>query len=130
MNKVINVGIVGIGWWASVHAEALKKNKFMKLVRCYTRSAEKAKEFAYKYNYDYEDSYINLLKRKDLDAVIINTPHTTHKEMAINVGKHALVEKLLANNVKDLKRIIEAFKNKDLILAVAHDKRWMDQHRK
>jgi predicted dehydrogenase len=133
MNKVINVGIVGIGWWASVHAEALKKNKFMKLVTCYTRNAEKAKEFAYKYNCNYEDSYINLLKRKDLDAVIITTPHTTHKELAImaaNSGKHALVEKPLANTVKDCKEIIEAFENQDLILAVGHDKRWMGQHRK
>jgi len=54
MNKVINVGIVGIGWWASLHAEALKKNKFMRLVTCYTTSIEKAKELVYKYNCNYE----------------------------------------------------------------------------
>lgn len=133
IDKKIGVGIIGIGWWAGVHAEALKNSHHLKLVACHTRTKEKGVEFAKKHGCDYEENLDALLKRKDIDAVIITTPHTTHKEIAIKsalAGKHALVEKPLALTVEDCISIIEAFKNNGLVLAVGHDRRFMPQHRK
>jgi Predicted dehydrogenases and related proteins len=129
----INIGIVGTGWWASVHANAIKKGKFLKLVACYSRTKEKAKEFAVKNDCEVVSDYMSLIKRTDIDAIIITTPHTTHPELAIKAaqaGKHVLIEKPLALNVKDCKRIIEAFEDAGLVLAVGHDRRWYGSHMK
>ncbi|MGI0079872.1 MAG: Gfo/Idh/MocA family protein, partial [Nitrososphaerales archaeon] len=129
----LGIAIVGIGHWSGMHAAALKKGNLLKLVTCYTRNEEKAKKFAVQNNCEYDQSYENVLKRKDVAAIILTTPHTTHPDLAIkaaNAGKHLLIEKPLANTVAECKKMISAFENEGLVMSVCQDRRWLGYHRK
>lgn len=129
----LRVALVGLGNWSVMHENALKKTQLLKLVTCYTRTQEKAKQFAQDNGCDYEASYANVLKRRDVDAVILCTPHTTHPDMAVqaaNAGKHLLIEKPLANSVSECKRMIAAFEKSGLVLSVCQDRRWWEPVRR
>lgn len=133
MTEPLRVAIVGLGWWSGVHAAALKKTDLLKLVTCFTRTREKGTKFARANACDYDLSFESLLKRKDVDAVILTTPHTTHPDLAIRIaeaGKHLLIEKPLANTVVECRRIVDAFREVGLTLSVCHDRRWTALHRK
>ncbi len=129
----LGVGIVGIGHWSGMHAAALKKTNSLKLVTCHTRTEDKGKKFASQNNCAYDRSYEDVLKRKEVDAIILTTPHTTHPDLAVkaaNAGKHLLIEKPLANTVVECRRMIDAFEKVGLVLSVCQDRRWTGYHRK
>jgi UDP-N-acetyl-2-amino-2-deoxyglucuronate dehydrogenase len=129
----LRVALVGLGNWSKMHENALKNTELLKLVTCYTRTGEKAKKFAKENNCAYEKSYEDVLKRSDIDAIILCTPHTTHPGMAIqaaNAGKHLLIEKPLANTVAECRKMISAFDDAGLVLAVCQDRRYWAPVRK
>ena len=60
-------------------------------------------------------TYQELLDSKQVDAIIIATPHFQHPEIALAAferGVHVLSEKPLAVHVKDARKVIEAHKRK------------------
>jgi predicted dehydrogenase len=60
-------------------------------------------------------SYEAMLDSKQVDAIIIATPHFQHPEIALAAferGVHVLSEKPLAVHVKDARKVIEAHKQK------------------
>jgi UDP-N-acetyl-2-amino-2-deoxyglucuronate dehydrogenase len=129
----LQVALVGLGNWSAMHANALKKTQMLKLVTCYTRTQDKAKKFAQENKCAFETTYEDVLARKDVDAVILCTPHTTHTPMAIqaaNAGKHLLIEKPLALSVNECKKIISAFEGAHLVLSVCQDRRFWGSVRK
>lgn len=129
----LRVALVGLGNWSAMHADALKKTQLLKMVTCYTRTQDKAKKFAKDNGCDFETSYEDVLARKDVDAVILCTPHTTHPGMAIqaaNAGKHLLIEKPLANSVAECKKMISSFEDAHLVLSVCQDRRFWGPVRK
>lgn len=133
MDRSIKVGLVGLGWWAEQHANSILKSKLLKLYACHTRDPSKGQAFARRYGCTYHQKYEELLRDPELDALIITTPHTTHLELATKAaeaGKHVLIEKPMALTVEDCRKMIDAFKQNNLVLAVGHDKRWAGNHRK
>ena len=57
------------------------------------------------------DDYRRILDMKDINAVAINTPNHTHKQIAIDalrVGKHVYVEKPITNNRAELEELVKA----------------------
>lgn len=67
--------------------------------------------------------YEEILADKDIDAVAIATPVSTHHGMAraaLNAGKHVLVEKPLTGNVPDAEDLVAAAAAKKLTLMVDH----------
>src|SRR5512145_2009687 len=55
--------------------------------------------------------YLEVVRRDDVDAVIIATPNHTHREIvlaAVAAGKHVLCEKPLALNATDAQAMAEA----------------------
>jgi predicted dehydrogenase len=45
----MNVACLGMGWWSDVLADAIQRSRKLKIVSCYSRSAEKRQAFAKKY---------------------------------------------------------------------------------
>jgi len=73
----------------------------------------------------------SMLKRADVDLVVIITPHNSHAGLAIkclNAGKHVIVEKPMCITVKEATAMIEAAKKKDVMLSVFHNRRWDGDH--
>ena len=75
----------------------------------------------------YTDDYKELLKNKDVEAVIIAVPLHLHHQVAIdamNAGKHVLTEKLMAHDIIKCKQMSRVAKEKDMILATGHQRHY------
>lgn len=73
------------------------------------------------------NNHKDLLDKADVDAVIIATPTSTHKEIAIdclNAGKDVLVEKPMARSFQEAKQIVDAAKKNKKILMVGMNLRY------
>jgi predicted dehydrogenase len=71
--------------------------------------------------------YFEMLKREDLDAVVIATPPNTHAELtlaAIECGLHVLLEKPMARSIQECESLAEAATRRGTILTVSHEKRF------
>jgi len=73
------------------------------------------------------DDYRKVIDMDDIDAVDILLPHHLHlpaAEMAARAGKHVLVEKVMARNVYECDRMIEACEAAGVTLTVCQDRRY------
>jgi predicted dehydrogenase len=132
-NGVVGLAIVGIGSWSGVIADAVARSKKAKLITCFTRTPEKRAAYSRKYGCDQDQSYEDILKRKDVDGVLLTTPnavHTEHAVLAAQHGKHVYVDKPIANTMSDARKIVEACEKAKVVLLVGHDLRRLSGCRK
>ncbi|WP_226531237.1 Gfo/Idh/MocA family protein [Microbacterium paraoxydans] len=67
--------------------------------------------------------YRELVESRDVDAVIVNTPHALHLPMAVDAaraGKHVLVEKPMATSVEDCDLMVQECRAAGVGLAIGH----------
>jgi UDP-N-acetyl-2-amino-2-deoxyglucuronate dehydrogenase len=79
-----------------------------------------------------EADYHDVLARDDIDAVDILLPHDMHMQAtadAAKAGKPILIEKVMARNVWECDRMIEACDTAGVSLTVCHDRRYDAQWR-
>lgn len=72
-------------------------------------------------------SYEEVLVDKQVDLVVLATPHDTHAPMAIaalEAGKHVVTEKVMCPNVAEADAIIAAAKKAGKMLSVFQNRRW------
>lgn len=102
-------GFLGAGTIAHKFATGLEKLPDAVLHSVYSRTHDKARKFGELYGFrKYFKTLDSFLGDPDLDIVYIATPHHLHAEQAIQSmksGKHVLVEKPLALNLKEALRI-------------------------
>jgi predicted dehydrogenase len=124
MNRVLSVGVVGLGYWGP----NLARN-FSQLPGCCLGGLcdldpdrlEKMRplhpgvaQFA---------SFDQMLAETNLDAVVVATPVRQHfplAKAALLAGKHVLVEKPLASNAAECDELIELAGSRGLTLMVGH----------
>ncbi len=106
----VGFGIVGSGLMAGVYANALtddtKNTRFVGVTL-----GKRAPGLAEKYGVEHIATFEDMLARPDIDAVVIATPHSAHLSetlAAARAGKHIFLEKPMALNVADCRRMIEA----------------------
>jgi len=137
MAESVKFGIIGTGVGANFCAEGLSMiadTGKAKLVAVTSRREERAKEFASKWNLDlwYTD-HEEMLENAPIDAVIISVPHYLHYPMAIDAikaGKHTLVDKPMAINLKEADEMINEAKKRDVKLGVILQSRFDPTFRK
>ncbi|WP_075620406.1 Gfo/Idh/MocA family protein [Paenisporosarcina indica] len=120
---MVRFGIVGTNWITERLLEAAKAVENFELTAVYSRTNEKAEEFASIYGItkiftDLEE----MAASEEIDAVYIATPNSLHAEQAIlfsQNGKHVLCEKPLAANATEVARMIAAAKNHNVLLMEA-----------
>lgn len=111
MGKIIQVGIVGSGLMGHRRAEAIKDTRGSRLVAVTDLDIKKAEALAQKYNALAEKDWQALVRRKDIDVVIISVPNKFLAPIAVEAlrnGKHLLCEKPLGRNVVEARKIIAA----------------------
>lgn len=109
----ITWGILGAGGIAAKFADAVKDFTASSVVAAASASSlEKAQDFVKQHDAgEAYGSYQDLLARDDIDAVYVATTHNNHHEpaiMAIEAGKHVLVEKAFAQNGAQTEAILQA----------------------
>ena len=128
----VRVASLGMGWWSDVLADAIQKTNKLEIVNCFSRSEEKRKNFAKKYNCNSASSYEEILKDDSIEAIINTTPNHVHlntTESAAISKKHVFLDKPIAHNIKDGKKIAEICARENVILSIGYQRRRENQFR-
>jgi len=129
----VGVALIGVGSWSGVIANAVQRSRKLRMVTCYTRSPEKRETFSKKYGCDQEKNFEDVLKRDEVEGILLTTPNSIHAEhalLAAQNGKHVFVDKPIANTLADGKRMVEACEKAGAVLLVGHDMRRLSGFRK
>jgi len=122
--KKIRTAVVGAGKMGTIHAKVYDQLPQSDFVAVVDIDAEKAKHLADQYNCLAFTDCADLLGK--VDAVTIATPTVTHRELAevfIENNIAVMIEKPLAANVKEGKKIVGLAKKKKCLVAVGHSER-------
>ena len=121
----INWGIIGCGDVTELKSgPAFNKVDDSCLLAVMRRDAAKARDYAERHAVPlwYNDAH-ELIANPDVNAIYIATPPDTHEQYAlaaINAGKPVYVEKPMTLNAASAQRMLQAAKEKNIKLVVAH----------
>lgn len=118
--KKIRFGIIGCSSIADRRTiPAILKAKNSELTFVGSRSQKKAEKFAKKFSCKNYGSYVEVLERKDVDAVYISLPIGLQEKVALDsakAGKHILCEKSATTSYKSAEKIVKACKKNNLVI--------------
>lgn len=121
----LRFGIVGSGYMGRTHAEAIRRASNAELIAI--SGGTRAPALSNDYSADYHSNLTDLLKRDDIDAIVITTPHSCHFEEtieALNFGKHVLVEKPMSTKLSHCNQMISLSHEKHLSIGVGYHQRF------
>src|SRR5439155_24271098 len=114
----VGFGLIGSGMMGRTYTAAIQrqsKDAHAVAVTGGTRAPKLSAEFGIAE----EPTVDALLDRKDVDVVVIATPHTTHLPLALQAaaaGKHVYLEKPMALNTLECQQIVDACKRAGVLL--------------
>lgn len=119
--KTVGFGIIGFGRQGLRLSEHIRKDiKSGKLIAICRRS-ETGKDYAKEHGIRFYSDYRDLLKDKEVDVVIITTPSSLHGVQALEAlksKKHVLIDKPIASNLEEGRKIQSLAKKEKLTIAV------------
>ena len=127
----LRFGIIGAGFMGRTHLEALQRLPNVAVVA--VTGGKRAPGLAERYGIEHIEVKEQLLRRPDMDAIVIATPHHLHVDEALDAiahGKHVLVEKPLATSADDCSRMIAAAAKAGVTLAVGYQQRFRVNNQK
>ena len=124
MNKMINIGVVGCGYWGPNLIRNYRGLKDCRMKIICDLSEDRLKHLNSLYpEIETETSFDRMLKDGDLDAIVIATAVNYHYPLAkasLLAGKHTFIEKPLASSSDQCEELIEIAQQKGLVLMVGH----------
>jgi len=126
MNKV-KLGIIGLGYVGQIHLKnclALPNVDIVAVADVSKSALKNAKEAGIKKTFN---NYEQLLKERDIDAVIIALPthlHLTCAKQTAEAHKHIFMEKPIATNINEAEEIIASAHNNSVKLMVGYPLRF------
>src|SRR2546429_3794981 len=125
---MIRAAIVGLGRWGrSLVASVQGKSKDLRFVLAHTRTRATAEDFCRSQELALVDSYEQLLADRNVDAVVLATPHSLHESQIIAAAaacKHIHVEKPITLDRAGADRAVDAARKAGVVLAVGHSRRF------
>ena len=121
----MNVAIVGCGLIGRKRAKALAGAQ---LVACADTQLARAEQLAHNVSgCTATADWREVVERKDVDGVVVATPHYALAEIAcaaIKAGKHVLVEKPAARNVTELRPLVALAERSNVLIRVGFNHRY------
>ncbi len=125
---MIRAAIVGIGTWGRNLVNSVQgKSEAIRFVAGATRTPQKAQDYCRQQGIRLVDSLGALLKDKEIDALVLATPHSMHCEQivaAAKAGKHVFVEKPLGVDAASARKAALACAKSKVTLAVGYNWRF------
>jgi predicted dehydrogenase len=120
-------GVLGTGWIAERFTAALKRSTRQRAVAVGSRTADSARKLADRVGIARaHGSYAELVADREVDVVYVATPHNHHRMhalLALDAGKHVLVEKPLAASVAEAEDLVARVDRSGRVLQVGAMKR-------
>jgi predicted dehydrogenase len=123
-SDTIGVGFIGAGDISILHARAVAKCPGAKLVGLWNRGQDRAKQRAAEFGCKNYESPETLVRDPAVQAVFILTNLETHLEytkLALNAGKHVLVEKPVGVSVAEIEEMKRLADAKKLVCMPGHN---------
>ena len=127
----IRIGIIGAGYIAGWHSEAVKATPGTRLTAICDASPEAGRALADSLGVPYFSSVAGMIAARIVDAVLILTPPGSHAALAIeclNAGLHVLVEKPMALTSRDVADMHAAADAAGRQVAVVHNFLGLSSH--
>ncbi|GKU05360.1 hypothetical protein FLAG1_07319 [Fusarium langsethiae] len=130
MSGALGLAVIGTNWITNSFIQSCHESKRFQLRAVYSRKLDTAKSFITE-TPSIEDTssvaaYNNLdtmLNDQGIDVVYIASPNSLHHEQgikALNAGKHVIMEKPFASNMRELEELYELADSKDLFILEAY----------
>jgi UDP-N-acetylglucosamine 3-dehydrogenase len=119
--KKLGVAVIGTGFWGKNHARVYKELASTELIAVCDVNPERAKIIADQFGVKPYTSTSRMLKNRRIEAVSICTWSTKLAREALRslkMKKHVLVEKPMATNTKQAKKLLEIAEENSVCLAV------------
>jgi predicted dehydrogenase len=123
---MLNIAVVGLGWWGRIIVDLVRSSQKMRVVRVADinpASQDFARERGLAFSADFE----SVLADPAAQGVVLCTPHSQHTDQivaAARAGKHVFCEKPLSMSRADVQRAVAAVELAGVALAVGHEKRF------
>ena len=122
--ETLGVGFLGAGDIATLHAKAVARVPGAKLVGLWNRSQDRAAARAAEFGCTNYATPQQLVADPNIHAVFVLTNLETHAELtklALNAGKHVLVEKPVGATVDEIREMDELARAKNLVCLPGHN---------
>lgn len=120
---MVKFGVIGTNWITDSFIEAASMAEDFVLSAVYSRTEERAAEFAQKYGVETIFTDLEEMAKSDaIDAVYIASPNSFHAQQALLLmrhKKHVLCEKPLASNTDEVKEMIHTATENNVLLMEA-----------
>ena len=123
--KKINISIIGTGLMGLQHIKAIAKSHKANL-HSIVDISKNANSLSKKYKVTLYSNVEELLKSKNLDAVIVATPNQLHETHTVSFLKNkipVLLEKPISDNIKSANKIINSSKKNKTPLLIGYHRR-------
>ena len=118
-----------------VHAEGYAKFlqglDNVQITAVWDEEPERGRKWAEDLKADFEEDLDTLLKRDDVDGVVVDAPTSMHADVmvaAANAGKHIFTEKAMALTVEECNRISEAVRKAGVKFCISFPARTAPQN--
>jgi predicted dehydrogenase len=122
----LRVGIIGFGRIGNEHAAWLQRCEGIEPTAVADATPAR-RELARVAGLKTFESPEHMLSDATIDAVLVATPtsmHADHALAAIDAGKHVMIEKPMALDLAQAKRIVDAATDRQRLVSVFHNRRW------
>ena len=125
--RILRVGILGLGFMGHRFSAITRELPTAKLVAVADIREEIGRKVAAENGAEYISDGLDLVRRPDIEAVVICTPEDAHVDYcleAIRLGKAVLVEKPISHTVESAEEISRAARQRGVTLMVGHTLRF------
>lgn len=124
----LRVGLIGLGDIQAVHSQAYRELEMTRVTAVCDLNPAVATQWAKKWECEAFTSIEACLASPDIDMVDLTLPHSIHysvARMALQAGKHVLIEKPMTTRAQDAKELIELAQTNRLLFTVAENTRFV-----
>lgn len=124
---MLNAAIVGLGWWGKTLVRAAQSGGAIRIVAGATGRRALAEDFAAEQGFRLHDTYTDVLKDPQVQAVILATPHLDHEAQMIaaaRAGKHVFVEKPFTLTKASAEAAVSALAAAGVVVGLGHNRRF------
>ncbi|MFM9967415.1 MAG: Gfo/Idh/MocA family protein [Burkholderiales bacterium] len=122
-NHKLRIGIIGLGAAGAGMFPAITMHPGIELAGAADIDSILRKNFARDHKLEVDESAAALVRRDAIDAVYIATPHQYHCDhtiLALEHGKHVIVEKPMSLSLQECDRMIDAAERHGKVMIVGH----------